>query len=178
MRFPSLYQFFRHQVQRGFDRHGLAEPATVEYVSDMLKRFAQTRALYAIHDQRGRSLDRIAELLAEYYGGGQPKDAVPDRHRQSTVARHIGEYALFMSGVFRERLRRRGELDYYVFNGRNAFRHCAYHELSPKRQQLFRLLGCRFGHIADALDHMVRAQFPLSPRSVTTHTFVESLWRL
>lgn len=178
MRLPTLYQFFRHQVQYGFGKHGLVEPATVDYVSDMLTRFAHTRSLYPFRDQHDRPLERIVDLLAEWHGNSRGEGRVPDRHRQASVARHIGEYTLFMSGLFRERLQARGELRYYLTNGRNAFWHCANYELNPKRQNLFRRVHFNFGRIADALDHMVQFQLASSPRNVTAQMLIASLWRV
>lgn len=175
MRLPTLKQFFRHQLQHGFGEYGLAEPATVEYVSDVLTRFAHTRSLYAVHDRAGRPLCHVADMLAEWHGPGY--EDTPDRHRQASVARHVGEYTLFMSGLFRERLKSRGELDYYMDNGRNAFLHCAHYELNPKRQSLFRGLHFNFKQIANTLDYMVRIQFPFSSKPITADTLITSFWR-
>ena len=107
MRTVNLYQFFRHQLQQGFGKHGLTEPETVDYVSDILTRFAHTRSLYALRDSDGLPLEYIADMLAEIYGNSGTGNQLPDRSRQATVIRHIGEYTLFMSGLFRERLHSR-----------------------------------------------------------------------
>ncbi|MFQ6021729.1 MAG: hypothetical protein ACE5NW_03315 [Acidiferrobacterales bacterium] len=178
MGLPTIYQFFRHQVQYGFDRQGLAEPATVDYLSDMLARFAHTRALYAIRDQDGKPLERIAELVAVLHGTSQFEPRAWDRHRRAFIARHIGEYTLFMSGWFRERLRARGELDYYLLNGRSAFWQCAHYEPNPRHQRVFRGLHRNFDHIADTLDNMVRFQLPFTPANVNAQTLIASLWRV
>ena len=109
MRVPSLYQFFRRQLQYGFGQHGMAEPATVDYVSDMLARFAHTHALYLIRNADGLPLESIAGMLAEWRAAQGGMDAPRDRARATLVVRHIGEYTLFMSGLFRERVRARGQ---------------------------------------------------------------------
>ncbi|MBI5782532.1 MAG: hypothetical protein HZA69_02195, partial [Gammaproteobacteria bacterium] len=93
MRLPSLYQFFRHQVSHGFHRHGIAEPATVDYVSDILARFAQLRHLYALQDTEGRPLEYIVDMLEAWR---QNEAVSPSRGR--FILRHLGEYTLFMSG--------------------------------------------------------------------------------
>lgn len=178
MRLPSLYQFFRHQVQHGFGKHGLAEPETVDYVSDMLTRFAHTRSLYPINDPEGRAVDRIADMLAQSYTSAEWEDRAPDRHRQASLSRHVGEYTLFMSGLFRDRLRTRGELGYYLANGQSAFWRCAKYEINPKRQNVFRRLYSDFTSIADALDHMARFQLRFSSANVTANTLIASLWRV
>jgi hypothetical protein len=166
MRMPSLYQFFRHQVSRGFHAHGIAEPATVDYVSDVLTRFAHTRHLYALLDEEGRPLEYIVDMLIAleraYSGEGGGR---PDRARGRTINRHIGEYALFMSGLFRERLTARGELDYYLASGSGAYGRAADDEINPARRRVYQRLHDDFGRISDSLDHMRRVQFPMKDSS-------------
>jgi len=178
MRTVNLYQFFRHQLQQSFGKHGLTEPETVDYVSDILTRFAHTRSLYALRDGDGLPLEYIADMLAEIYGNSGTGNRLPDRSRQATVIRHIGEYTLFMSGLFRERLQARGELDYYHTHGSSAYWHCADFEPHPLRKQLFRGLYVNFRHITDILDAMRRYQFPYPVSStVTAGTMLSALWR-
>jgi hypothetical protein len=174
MRMPTLYQFFRHQVGHGFAAHGLTEPATVEYVSDMLTRFAQTRALYAMTDAHGRPLEYVADFLSAARGDDACR---PDRARGHSILRHLGEYTLFMSGLFRERLRVRGELDYYLAQGASAYWCCADIEPQPNRRALFRRLHNNFVRIADTLDDMRRTRFPLAAPA-TADNMVAALWRV
>jgi hypothetical protein len=173
MRTPTLYQFFRHQLGHGFAAHGLREPATVDYVSEVLTRFAETRSLYAVADAHGRPLEHVVDLLLAACGD----DAQPDRARARSILRHLGEYTLFMSGLFRERLRARGELHYYLAQGASAYGQCAHVEPLPGRRQLFRRLHDNFGGIADTLDDMRRTRFPL-PLPATAENMAAALWRV
>lgn len=165
MRVPSLYQFFRRQLQYGFGQQGMAEPATVDYVSDLLARFAYTRALYLVRNADGLPLENIAGMLTEWRAAQGGMDAPRDRARETLVVRHIGEYTLFMSGLFRERVRARGQLDYYLAHGSSAFRYCAALEHHPGRAHLFQRLHADFRRISGALDHMRRCQFPMASAS-------------
>lgn len=175
---PTLYQFFRRHVQRGFGMHGIDEPATVDYVSDVLTRFAHTPALYSIKDSTtGISLERIAQLLVEWRRAQGGDEGRADRGREALVIRHIGEYAMFMSGLFRERLRARGELNYYLDNGRSAYWRSADYEHNPARARVFRRLYYDLERIAVALDAMRREQFPLELEGFDTNTPVVALWR-
>ena len=175
MLLPSLYQFFRHQVSHGFHRHGIAEPATVDYVSDVLTRFAHTRLLYALQDSGGRPLEYVVDML-EAWQQAQAGETGPSRRARSRyVLRHLGEYALFMSGIFRDRLRRRGELDYYLAHGSSAYRHCADGELNPRQRQVYRHLHEDFGRISNTLDNMRREQFPLQP---SAENMLTAFWRV
>lgn len=175
MRLPSLYQFFRHQVQHGFHTHGLTEPATVDYVSDILTRFAQTRMLHAVRDSAGRPLEYIVDLLEEWRRaqGGEKGTSSPTRER--FIILHLGEYTLFMSGLFRERLMARGQLDYYLAHGSSAFWRCAGYEINPDRRRLYRQLHSDFGRISNTLDYMRREQFPLT---APTGNALTAFWRV
>ena len=161
MRIPSLQQFFHRQVQQGFGRHGLAQPATVDYVSDVLTRFAHTRALYPIHGRDDRPIEHIAGLIMEWRTAQGDLDIPADRGREALVVRHIGEYALFMSGLFRARLAARGQLGYYLSHGRGAYWRCATRESNPRQARVFEGLHRDFERIARALDDMRATQWPL-----------------
>ena len=130
-------------------RHGwfLTTPARdvrlKEYLAeDLLLRFLYADELYRLRDARGRPLADVGEMLTEGEAGG----VSPDLHAL-TVQRHIGDYTLFITGVFPEsldRLRRDwrrkdsvmlqlGDLvvpfrdpgEYYEEAGRRAYRHAA-----------------------------------------------------
>lgn len=175
MRLPSLYQFFRHQVNHGFHRHGIAEPATVDYVSDVLTRFAQMRQLYALQDSSGRPLEYIVDMLEAWHQAQGGESGVTSPVRGRFILRHLGEYTLFMSGIFRERLKARGELDYYLAHGSSAYWRCADYEVNPRQRQLYRHLHHDFGRISSTLDDMRRVQFPLSPSADNVLT---AFWRV
>lgn len=166
MRLPSLQQFFRHQLQHGFRACGLSETGTIDYVSEVLARFAHTRLLYALRDADGRPLEYIVDMLAAWQQA-QEGGRGGARHsaRAAPIMRHVGDYTLFMSGLFRERLAARGELDYYMAHGRSAFRHSADHESNPARRQTYRRLYEDFTPISDVLDYLRRVQFPLAART-------------
>jgi hypothetical protein len=175
---PGLYQFFRRQLQHGFGEQGLAEPATVDYVSDVLTRFAHTRALYLIQDAEGAPIETVAGLLTEWHRSQGWDDAAPDRAREALVVRHLGEFTLFMSGLFRDRLRSRGQLAYYISQGRGAFWRCASNEHNPHQAQVFRRLYGNFDRIADVLDHIRRSRLPLSSTEDRVVSPLHALWRI
>lgn len=168
MRLPTLHQFFRHQLEQGFQARGLDKSEAVEYVSDVLTRFAQTRALYPLHDDTDRPLEHIVDMLQQAQEAGS-RAAI-----ESTIVRHIGDYTLFMTGLFRERVEARGELDYYTAHGRTAFWRSADYELNPNRRRVYRQLYQDFEPISDILDWLRRVQFPLENRS---ENLFAAFWR-
>ena len=143
----------------------------------VLTRFAETQQLYAVQNARGETLERIADLLMEYCRAQGWEDETPNRQREECVVRHIGEYALFMSGLFRERLRARGELNYYLDHGSTAYARCADFTWQPSQKKIFARLYCSFAPICDVLDKVRREQWPLNFSTVDADTCIAALWR-
>ncbi|MHB8254198.1 MAG: hypothetical protein ACYDEV_10985, partial [Acidiferrobacter sp.] len=166
-----LYQFFHRHIQHGFRRAGIAEPATVAYVSDLLTRFAHTDALYPINDSEQRPLTTLAQFLT-VQRAAQESDHV----HEMIVVRHLAEYTLFMSGFFRERLRLHGQLSYYADHGRSAFGQSADFEKNSGQARVYWRLQHDFARIAETLDDIRRCQLPLSPG--TFDQPLTALWRM
>jgi len=176
MRLPSLHQFFRHQLQPGFRAHGLRDVGTIEYVAEVLARFAHARALQALRDTDGRPLEYIVDMLASWQQAQEGRHGRRHRAREHAIMRHIGDYTLFMSGLFRERLKARGELNYYVAHGRSAFRRTADDEPNPAHRHTYHQLYQDFNPISDSLDYLRRVQLPISDHS-DTDNLLAAYWR-
>jgi len=72
------------------------------YLSEeLLARFLHVDQLYRLRDARGRPLADVAEMLIE----GEATGVSPEL-RVLTVQRHIGDYTLFVTGLFPESLER------------------------------------------------------------------------
>ena len=96
----TLRRFFAGITECTFQsRLGVADPELLDYISDLLVRFVRFDAVCKIRDLTGRPLTEIAEMLCE------AEQRVGNARRD--VHRHIGDYALFWSGVYPESLRRR-----------------------------------------------------------------------
>jgi hypothetical protein len=96
----TLRRFFSGLTEGTFQtRLGVADPDLLDYISDLLVRFVRFDAVCRIRDLTGRPLTEIAEMLYE------AEQRVGDAKRE--VHRHIGDYALFWSGIYPESLRRR-----------------------------------------------------------------------
>jgi len=177
MRLPTLHQFFRHQLAHGFHAHGMEESPALDYISDILARFARTPNLYALHNAAGESLERLVDMQMEWRLAQQPTSGPKGRGRERQIMRHIGEYTLFMSGLFRQRIQAHGQLSYYIAHGRSAFWHCADVELHPGQRRMYRRLYHDFGPISNILDAMRRQRLPLTVRP-TADTMLAAFWRV
>ncbi len=103
----ELRRFFAGLTEYAFEgRLGVADPPLVEYISELLTRFLNYDAIYAVRSPAGKRLDQVADMLAE------AEARVGDARRE--VHRHIGDFALFWTGLFPEaidRLKRGGFKD-------------------------------------------------------------------
>jgi hypothetical protein len=125
-------------------------------------------------DAQGRALEYIADFIAT---ACDDRSARNDRARVRTVIRHLGEYTLFMSGLFRERLKARGELGYYLAQGASAYGQCAEVEPQSGQRALFRRLHSNFTRIADSLDEIRRTRLPLS-LTANSDNMLLAFWRV
>jgi hypothetical protein len=79
---------------------GLADPPLTDYLSGMLSRFIHLDAVFRLRDSSGRRLEEVAEMMIE-------AEAMPREGRtRREVHRHIGDFTLFWTGVYPERINR------------------------------------------------------------------------
>jgi hypothetical protein len=79
---------------------GVADPNLTDYLSALLSRFIGDDAIYRLRNAAGRRLEQVAEMMAEV------ADLPPEGRTTREVHRHIGDYALFWTGVYPEALGR------------------------------------------------------------------------
>lgn len=165
-----LRQLFREASGWAFQHAQFPEPGARDsrlrsYLSEeLLTRFLHVDQLYRLRDARGRPLADVAEMLTEGEGSG-----ISPETRALSVQRHVGDYTLFVLGIFPESLqrlsrdwRRRdsvmvqlGDLlvpfrdpgEYYQEAGRRAYRRAA---------EISRETGAAEADIFDKLSHFFR----------------------
>jgi hypothetical protein len=145
------------------------------YLADLLTRFARTEQLFP-RGITGQRLECVVDLLLEAQALWQDPSFVPER--EVTVRRHIGDYTLFMLGVFRERVEQIASTGYYVTQGQRAYRFVSEHDRASARPTaagggpLFARLAERFESYAWALDYARRVHF----RDAPAHPFFRLGW--
>jgi hypothetical protein len=126
----------------------------------MLTRFARTENLYP----RGTALPRletVVDMLMEIQAAWQEGTPAFRPEHEVLVRRHIGDYTLFMTGVFPERVERTASMSYYVSEGKRAYRFVSEHERArPTADRApYRRLAERFEGYMRALDYARRTYF-------------------
>jgi hypothetical protein len=157
-----LPRFFERVTRQSFQDLALDDPPVVRYLTDLLTRFARTEALYAVRDLPGRRLETVADslLTIQCVWDWESPDFNPEAER--TLRRHIGDYTMFMTGVFREHVERLSATDYYLHEGRRAYRFVSETARADgsKDAPLYRRLSERFEHYAGALTYARKVYFP------------------
>ncbi len=146
-----LQELFTELVHQHFDRDiGLRDPEMQDYIANVLSEFCEVEQLFKLRNANGRPLDDVGAMLLEadpVYG------PAPSFDRERQVRKHIGDYTLFLSGMFPEsinhfRMRRQrlenfvelikaGKESYYIVSKFDQFE---YAKLAP----LFSKLASEF----------------------------------
>ncbi len=146
----ALHRLFAGLVMRRFfDDAQLRDPHISQYVSTLLTEFAHVKNLYRIRNVKGKRLEDVGEMLVE----SNPLLQARSFDREREVRKHIGDYTLFLSGLFPEyvaSLPRRGlRLDAfvdYVKAGKESYRVVSFFDQAEYRDEapLFRKLSDSF----------------------------------
>jgi hypothetical protein len=164
----ELRRFFDRAVQSSFQDLALRDEPVAGYLADLLTRFARTDSLFPPGVAVPR-LETVVDLLLEAQAAWEEGALHFGPEREISVRRHIGDYTLFMTGVFRERVERIASAGYYVSQGRRAYRFVSEHGRTTSRPRehasgpLYARLAERFEHYAWALDYARRVHFHDAP---------------
>ena len=128
---------------------GVDDPQMARYIAGVLVDFTHVDSLYRIRNAKGRRLEEVGEMMIE----SNPLLDAPSFFREREVRKHIGDYTLFIAGLFPEyvhRLPTRGmRMDAfidYMQAGKESYRIVAsfdqfeFRDVAP----LFRRLAERF----------------------------------
>ena len=157
-----LQRFFLDLTRQSFSQLGINDATVARYVADVLTDFASTDRLYWVRRPEGRKLESVVEILAET----QPKAARENQLlRERALRKYLGDYTLFMSGIFRSHVEGRGFLDYYLEEGRRSYWTVSELDLSLYRTGfiLFQELSEKFEYYSGALDYMRKTYFAREP---------------
>ncbi len=107
---PSLRMFLAGITEQTFSAQlGMADPPLIDYLTELLARFLRMDAVFRVRATDGRRLENIAEMLVE------AESRTGNARRE--VHRHIGDFALFWTGIYPEalgRLQGRDKQDHFL----------------------------------------------------------------
>lgn len=123
---------------------GIADTRLTDYLTDLLLRFSRSDALYRFRSVIGRRLEDVAGMMFE----AEQRQGKPRRE----IHRHIGDFALFWTGVYPEALSRlqspdsRDHLLDYLEQGKRSYLIASSFEEEPYQEEapLLRRLSVEF----------------------------------
>src|SRR5437762_3807156 len=96
-----LRRLFAGLAEHAFFSHlGVADPPLIDYLSGLLTRFVHYDAVHRLRDRAGKPITELTEMVieAEYLP--------PGGRTRREYYRHIGDFALFWTGIYPESLDR------------------------------------------------------------------------
>ena len=157
----ELQRFFEDAVRRSLGDLARRDDPAAGYLADLLTRFARAENLYP-KSVRTCRLESVVEALLDIQVVWDDRSPHFDPEREVALRRHIGDYTLFMLGVFQERVERMASSRYYIDEGRRAYRFVAEHRRAAAVEawaHLFRLLADQFEGYVGVLDYARKVYF-------------------
>jgi hypothetical protein len=155
----ELRRFFDRAIRASFSDLAFRDDPVVPYLADLLTRFARTENLFP----RGATVPRletVVDMVTEIHGFWQEGASSFQPEREVSLRRHIGDFTLFMIGIFRERVERSASTTYYIVEGKRAYRFVSEHARASDRQPTpYHRLADRFENYARVLDYTRRVHF-------------------
>ena len=176
----SLPLFSYVMVRHALRRLGEEDRRLADYVAAVLMHFGMRDNAHRVSAADDQVYDSLAALLADVDD--------PDGRRSFLVRTHLGNYALWLSGLFPDYIEhrkwRRGgpDMDYYEEMGRKGFQLAAGHRLADEHgiATLFATAAERFGLLRAALNDVSDSLlFPshYSPERLMRQVTSEARWR-
>src|SRR5439155_554449 len=137
LRDSALLSFFLPLTRRTCAELGVGDDTIAAYLAEVMAEFARTDRLYHLRAPGGARLESVVEML----GLGPP---TPGPAGTRAFHRYVGDFALFMSGLFRSFVELGGYLGYYLAEGARAYaRASALAEGEPRARRPLGALPAR-----------------------------------
>ena len=155
--------YFYILVRHVFRRSGIHDRPVADYVAEVLTEFARAERARCVVPGQANPLDYFFEMLSALQSA--------DDRTSFYLRAHIGDYSLFLSGVFPDRIRFRAEargfpdVKYYDALGRTHYRAASDHRLAQRYElsTIFNILSERFETTRLALNDIADRLFSIDP---------------
>ena len=157
----SLQRFFQDVVRRSLGDLARRDDPAGDYLVDLLTRFARTENLYP-RGPSGWRLETVVEALLDIHDVWDERSGRFRPEQEVALRRHIGDYTLFMTGIFQERVEQAAGARYYIAEGKRAYRFVAEHRRASGSESpvgLYRRLADQFEAYVGVLGYARRVYF-------------------
>ncbi|MER3447074.1 MAG: hypothetical protein C4291_09620 [Candidatus Dadabacteria bacterium] len=157
MNLASLKAFFGKLVRMSFYDLGMEKDTQIaSYLTDVLADFAETERLYRISNSEGKRVETVVEMLLETQSGS---DEISNYERE--MRKYVGDFTLFMTGIFRDYIVRGSYLRYYINVGTKSYFLVSKFDIKTGKGNpiMFSKLSNDFEFYSGALDYMRKVYF-------------------
>jgi hypothetical protein len=159
----KLKGFFLQVVCDSFNQLGVGDRQIADYIATVLAEFSRSDRRLQIRGTEGRRLTSVVEMMLTRM------DGIPDEasrvQGERALRKYVGDYTLFMSGLFRRFVERGGYLGYYLEEGARSYRAVSELDVSLYNPGflMFEELSKGFENYSGALDFMRKCYFAPAP---------------
>jgi len=160
---PATIDAFLELVRKSFGQLGVGDREIVEYVASVLTDFSHSDRWLRLRNAEGKRLSSTVEMMLTE--DNETLDPASRIEWERTLRKYVGDYALFMSGLFRRFVERGGYLSYYLEEGARSYQAVSEFDVSLYRPGflIFEELGKSFENYSGALDFMRKCYFAAGP---------------
>lgn len=166
--------YFYILVRNVFRRSDIQERAVADYVAEVLTEFVLSERSRCMVPGQPNALDYFFEMLSAL--------RTADDRTSFYIRVHMGNYSLFLAGVFPDRIRFRSEakgfpdLKYYEEVGRTQYRVASDHRLAHRYDltNIFSTLSERFGTTRQALNDIAERLFSLGDTDYSLEALLQA----
>lgn len=146
---------FEEALKASFGDLDISDRGTTDYLADLLARFVVAGDLWPL-GVTGVRIESPADRVAEIQRSWQLDGGHFDPQREVELRRGIGDYTLFMTGFFWERVKSESATRHFVREGKRAYRFVAECHRAQGRPEAMRFatLSARFETCAAVLSYM------------------------
>jgi hypothetical protein len=106
------------------------------------------------------------------------KDEFSQDNDELFIRKHIGDFTLFMSGIFREYLLRGGYLEFYFYEGKKSYERVynLFNDIHPENAEVYTILSQQFEYYSGALDYLKKVYFYYPKIDNEIQSYIKRLW--
>ena len=168
----SIRFYFYILVRSVFRRSGILDRSVADYVAEVLAEFARAERARCVVPGQADPMEYFFEMLSALEKA--------DERARFFIRAHIGNFSLFLSGVFPDRIRFRAEvrgapdLKYYDALGRTQYGVASDHRLAQRYElaTIFNTLSERFETTRLALNDIAERLFSIRDTDYSLETLL------
>lgn len=172
----SLKAFLGKLVRMSFYDLGKEKDVqAASYITEMLAEFVKAERLFKVRDAEGKSVETVVDMLLETQSASKENSNLERETRK-----YIGDFTLFMTGIFRDYIASRSYLRYYINEGTKSYFLVSRFDLDAGKGDpiMFRQLSHEFEFYSGALDYMKKVYFQTGPSGDPFSDFVHQISKL